>query len=126
MTDEERAAEDRKLSILQNDARAERQKWGFMQKYYHKGAFYMDASSIANENDVRLKEYSAPTLEDHTDKKNLPQVMQVKNFGKRGRTKYTHLRDQDTTIKGDKRVDLKPHYKAQDFYLQRQGGAKKL
>lgn len=43
------------------------------------------------------RDFSAATLEDHFDKTILPKVMQVKNFGRSGRTKYTHLVDQDTT-----------------------------
>lgn len=79
-------------------------QWKFMQKYYHKGVFYMDSSSVKDSNDVRKKDYSQPTLEDKVDKEKLPQILQVKNFGKRGRTKYTHLLDQDTTVQGTKRV----------------------
>jgi microfibrillar-associated protein 1 len=29
------------------------------------------------------------------------QIMQVKNFGRRGQTKYTHLVDQDTSVRDD-------------------------
>ena len=51
-----------------------------------------------NEDDEVLKrDFTEPTLEDHFDKTVLPKIMQVKNFGRSGRTKYTHLVDQDTT-----------------------------
>ena len=43
------------------------------------------------------QDFTQATLEDHFDKTVLPKVMQVKDFGRAGRTKYTHLVDQDTT-----------------------------
>ncbi len=46
---------------------------------------------------VIQRETNAPTQFDRVDKSLLPAVMQVKNFGRAGRTKYTHLKDQDTT-----------------------------
>ena len=49
------------------------------------------------ESKLFTRDYAEPTLEDHFDKTVLPKVMQVKNFGRSGRTKYTHLLDQDTT-----------------------------
>ncbi|XP_018620524.1 microfibrillar-associated protein 1 [Scleropages formosus] len=91
LTEEERRAE------LRNNGRqvtnkAIKGKYKFLQKYYHRGAFFMD-----EEEDVFKRDFSAPTLEDHFNKTILPKVMQVKNFGRSGRTKYTHLVDQDTT-----------------------------
>ncbi len=67
-----------------------------VQKYHHKGSFYMDQDSLAGSEDVRRREVDEPTLEDKTDRASLPAVLQVKKFGFRGRTKYTHLLDQDT------------------------------
>ncbi|XP_050410136.1 microfibrillar-associated protein 1 [Patella vulgata] len=91
MTEEERLAERRaNPKVIVN--KAAKGKYKFLQKYYHRGAFYMD-----QDNDVHKRDYSAPTLEDHFDKTILPKVMQVKNFGRSGRTKYTHLLDQDTS-----------------------------
>lgn len=51
MTDEERMEEDKKLGL--NEPK-QKEKWKFMQKYYHKGVFYMDNDSMAAD-DVRKK-----------------------------------------------------------------------
>ena len=45
--------------------------------------------------------------------------MQVKNFGRRGRTKHTHLVDQDTTVFDDA---LAPEKHLQDAYFKRVAG----
>merc|ERR1711925_65831 len=52
---------------------------------------------LHEDEDVYKRDVSGATLEDRFDKTVLPKVMHVKNFGRSGRTKYTHLVDQDTT-----------------------------
>ncbi len=91
MSEEERLAE-LKLRPKEIINQAEKGKYKFLQKYFHRGAYFMH-----EEQDVFKRNFAEPTLEDHFDKTILPKVMQVKNFGMAGRTKYTHLVDQDTS-----------------------------
>jgi microfibrillar-associated protein 1 len=91
MTEEERRVEFKNVP-KQVTNKAPKGKYKFLQKYYHRGAFYLDG-----ENELLKRDFAVPTLEDHFDKTALPRVLQVKNFGRSGRTKYTHLVDQDTS-----------------------------
>ncbi|PFH54890.1 hypothetical protein AMATHDRAFT_134337 [Amanita thiersii Skay4041] len=90
MPEEQRLKEDLERAKKSREEKPKGQQ-KFLQKYWHKGAFHQD--------DAILKKHDYTQATESTmDVTLLPQVMQVKNFGKRSRTKYTHLLDQDTTV----------------------------
>jgi len=94
MTDEEVMEEKKKLF-----GNKVQKKVKFLQKYYHKGAFYSE--ELAAVESKKEHDWTAPTGEDrYVDKTDLPAVLQVKNFGRSSRTKYTHLKNEDTSNKG--------------------------
>lgn len=76
-------------------------KWKYLQKYWHKGAFFQenpdDTRGTAGTDAIFTRDFSDAVGEDKFDKSILPKVMQVKNFGRSGRTKWTHLLAEDTT-----------------------------
>jgi len=73
-----------------------RGRYRFLQRYYHAGAFFADER--ASDPGVFNRDFNAATGDDRTiDRSLLPAVMQVKHFGLKGRTKYSHLTAQDTS-----------------------------
>lgn len=136
MTEEQRQAElEKNPKLITN--KVEKSKYRYLQKYYHRGAFFLVSLSKSfweclclcifydvqdEENEVFTRDIAQPTLEDHFDKTVLPKVMQVKNFGRSGRTKYTHLVDQDTTAFDSPWVDETAQTKK--FEQTQAGGSK--
>ena len=97
MTDEELAEENRRLEEAGVRKKKQEHVQGtFLQKYYHKGVYYLDDDSIQSENDIRNRDFHAPTERDMVNKKLLPKIMQVRDFGKRSQSKWTYLRNEDT------------------------------
>jgi len=93
--------EEEKEKYAEVYQKQESSKMKFLQKYFHKGAFFQEDSDdkfgTAGSHLIYKRDFSKPTEVDNFDKTLLPAVMQVKNFGRRGRTKWTHLLSEDTS-----------------------------
>jgi microfibrillar-associated protein 1 len=111
LTDEERTKEN---MLLGSDATEDRSKtkYRFMQKYYHKGAFFNDQDDA-----ILKRDYNTAVGEDLFDRSNLPKILWKRRgeFGKKGQSKYTHLTDQDTT-------DFNPEWKVDEGLREKMYG----
>lgn len=102
LTAEEREREDSEFIAQQKEDRdATRGQTGFMQKYYHKGAFFrgdLEAEGLDR------RALMGARFEDDVNRDTLPQYMQVRDMtklGKKGRTRYRDLKSEDTGRFGD-------------------------
>jgi microfibrillar-associated protein 1 len=107
LTDEQRKEENLRLGTDET-AKPVKSKLRFLQKYYHKGAYYQHEAA-QDTNNIFNRDYNLPTWQDKIDRSNLPKIKQVRRGDehKSGRTKYTHLTAEDTT-------NFDPKYKVPD------------
>lgn len=96
LTKEERDAEDKEFLQQQKEDREGRGKMGYMQKYFHKGAFFQDDSKEAG---LDQRDIMGSRFQDDMNREILPEYMQIRDMsklGKKGRTKYRDLKSEDT------------------------------
>jgi microfibrillar-associated protein 1 len=98
LTQAEREADDREYIEQQKEEREEgRGKAGFLQRYHHKGAFFQDEETAEI---LRKRNLMGAKFADEVQNREaLPQYMQIRDMtklGKKGRTRYTDLKGEDT------------------------------
>ncbi|CAL5870767.1 uncharacterized protein PFLUO_LOCUS5007 [Penicillium psychrofluorescens] len=102
LTAEERDREDREfLAGQQEEREANRGQTGFMQRYFHKGAFFRDDQEREG---LDQRNLMGRSFVDDVNRETLPQYMQVRDMtklGKKGRTRYRDLKSEDTGRFGD-------------------------
>ncbi|KAF1927789.1 uncharacterized protein M421DRAFT_64786 [Didymella exigua CBS 183.55] len=101
LSKEERDAEDAAHIAKQADERDGRGPAQFMQKYFHKGAFFTDELAALG---LDKRNLMGARFEDQTDREVLPAYMQIRDMtklGKKGGTRYKDMRSEDTGRWGD-------------------------
>lgn len=97
----EREAEDRAFIEKQQEEKGDRGQMQYMQKYFHKGAFFTDE---LKELGVDRRNLMNARFEDETNRELLPAFMQIRDMtklGKKGRTRYKDMKSEDTGKWGD-------------------------
>ena len=101
LTEAERDAEDREYLEKQKEERGDRGQMQFMQKYFHKGAFFQEDLA---EMGIDKRKLMGARFEDQTNREVLPEYMQIRDMtklGKKGRTRYRDMKTEDTGKWGD-------------------------
>ncbi|KAI1328772.1 splicing factor, Prp19-binding domain-containing protein [Xylariaceae sp. FL0255] len=108
LTEDERRAEDEAYLAQQKEEKDGKGKMSYMQKYFHKGAFFQDdetAESLAKR-DIMGTRFA----DDVKNRELLPKALQMRDMtklGRKGASKYKDLRSEDTGRWGDFR-DTRP------------------
>ncbi|EFX00481.1 microfibrillar-associated protein [Grosmannia clavigera kw1407] len=97
LTEEERQAEDEVHLAKQKEEKDSRGQAGFMQKYYHKGAFYQEETKAEGLDKRDLM--GAHYVDEIRNREMLPKSLQMRDMtklGRKGASKYRDLRSEDT------------------------------
>jgi microfibrillar-associated protein 1 len=97
LTEEERKAEDEEFIAKQKEEKDGKGKMSYLQKYYHKGAFFQDDAKAEglDQRDIMGSRFA----DDVQNRELLPQALQMRDMtklGKKGATKYRDLKSEDT------------------------------
>ena len=97
INEERKNMNDEQIEEINKKKKKIKKKINFMQKYYHKGSFFFENNEKSNE--LLSRDSMEPVGDDLLDKTLLPNLLISRgdiNF-KKGKTKYTHLTNEDTT-----------------------------
>jgi microfibrillar-associated protein 1 len=102
LTEEERAAEDEAYLAKQKEEKDGKGKMSYMQKYFHKGAFFQEEAAAAG---LLQRDIMGSRIQDDIrNREALPEYLQKRDMtklGRKGGTKYKDMRSEDTGRWGD-------------------------